>query len=108
MRIEIQSSSEGVGDHHYRHANAILELGPLLYHRSSQVGQVMEEMTVLLEDWPEHIRHREHDAYITNIGESAPLLPLPLQRGSMPTTWTGSHLASVRNELLLSFRCIFF
>jgi hypothetical protein len=63
----------------------------------------MEEVTVLLKDWPEDIRHRKHDAYIRNIGEGAPPFPLPLQRGSMPAARTGSHLAGVRNQLLLIF-----
>src|SRR5437667_12898727 len=108
MRVEIETSSEGMRYHHNRQANAILELCPLLYHRSSKLGQAMEEMAVLLKDWPEDIRHRKHDAYIRNVGEGAPPLPLPLQRGSMPATRTGSHLAGVRNEFLLSFRRIDF
>jgi hypothetical protein len=76
----------------------------LLYYRSSQLGQVMQEMAVLPKDWPEDIRHRKNDAYVRNIRESTPLLPLPLNRGSMPTTRTGSHLAGVGNEFLLSVR----
>src|SRR5690242_10424409 len=101
MRIEIQFSSEGVGNHHYRHPNTIFELDPLLYDRSSQRRQAAQEMTVLLKNWPEDIRHRKHDAYIRNIRKGAPPFPLPLQCRSMATTRTGSHLAGVRNQLLL-------
>src|SRR5438105_8254293 len=77
MSVEIQTSSEGVWYHHNRQANAILELCPLANHRSSKLRQAMQEMAVLPKDWPEEIRHRKHDAYIRNIGESAPPVPLP-------------------------------
>jgi hypothetical protein len=90
--------------HHNRHTNAILELCPLPYHRRTQRGQVMQKMAVLPKDWPEYIRHRKDDAYVRNIGEGTPLLPLPLNRGSMPTTRTGPRLAGVGNEFLLTFR----
>ena len=92
MSVEIQTSSEGVWYHHNRQANAILELCPLANHRSSKLRQAMQEMAVLPKDWPEEIRHRKHDAYIRNTGESAPPVPLP------------SYLAGVGNEFLLSFR----
>jgi hypothetical protein len=52
----------------------------------------MQKMSVLPKDWPEDIRHRKHDADIWNIGEGAPLFPLPLNRGTMPTAWTGLDL----------------
>ena len=108
MRIKIQMSSEGVWYHHNRHANAILKLCPLLYNRSSQRGQVMQKMAVLSKDWPEDIGHRQPDAYIRNIGESAPRFPLPLNRGPMPATRTRSRFARVVNEFLLGFRGIDF
>src|SRR5712692_8726082 len=101
MRIEIQTSAEGVRYHHNQHTNTISSLHPLLYHLGSECGQVVEVMTVLLKDWPEDIRHSKDDAYIRNIREGGPLLPLPQLRGSMPTTRTSSRLASVVNEFLL-------
>src|ERR1017187_9162834 len=61
-------------------------------------------MAVLPKDWPENIRHRKHDGCIRNIGQGAPLFSLPLNRRSMPTTWTGSRLAGVGNDLFFSFR----
>ena len=63
----------------------------------------MQEMAVLPEDWPEDIRHRQDDAYIRNIGEGTPLLPLPLNRASMSATRTGSRLTGVWDFFLFVF-----
>jgi hypothetical protein len=63
----------------------------------------MEEMPVLLKDWPENVGHRKHDACIADVWEGSFQLLLPELRGSVPTTRTGSRLAGVGNEFLFSF-----
>src|ERR1039457_3254185 len=74
MRIEIQTTAEGMLHHHNQHANTISGFHPLLYHRGSERRHIMEQMAVLLKDWPESIWHSEHDACIWDVGESGPLL----------------------------------
>src|SRR5271167_2404455 len=108
MRIEIQTAAEGVLHHHNQHANTISGFHPLLYHRGSECGQVIEEMPVPLKDWPENVWHRKHDACIRDVGEGGPLLPLPQLGGTMPTTRTSSRFTGVVNEFLLGFRGIDF
>jgi hypothetical protein len=53
MRIEIQAATEGVLHHHNQHANTVSGLHPLLYYRGSERGHIMEQMAVLLKDWPQ-------------------------------------------------------
>src|SRR5450631_840770 len=108
MRIEIQTATEGVLHHHNQHANTVSGLHPLLYHRGSERGHIMEQMAVLLKDWPQNIGHSKHDARIRDVGESGPLLPLPKLCGSMPTARTSSRFACVVNKFLLAFRGIDF
>src|ERR1039458_10758167 len=73
MRIEIQTTAEGMLHHHNQHPNTISGFHPLLYHRGSERRHIMEQMAVLLKDWPENIWHSEHDACIWDVGESGPL-----------------------------------
>src|ERR1022692_82574 len=100
MRIEIQTAAEGVLYYHNQHTHTISGFHPLLYHRGSECGQVMEQMAVLLKDWPENVRHRKHHACIGNVGERGPLLPLPQLGSTMTATGTGSRFTGVINEFL--------
>src|ERR1039457_1185712 len=52
MRIEIQTTAEGMLHHHNQHPNTISGFHPLLYHRGSERRHIMEQMAVLLKDWP--------------------------------------------------------
>ena len=74
------------------------------YHRGSERGQVIEEMPVLLKDWPENVWHCKDDAGVGDVGKRGPLLPLPQLGGPMPTTRTGSRFTGVVDEFLLGFR----
>src|SRR5450759_2456224 len=101
MRIKIQTSAKGVRYHHNQYANTILSFHPFFYHRSSESTHVVEEVAVLLKDWPENVWHRKDNACVWDVREGGPLFPLPQLRSSMPTARTSSRLAGVVNEFLL-------
>src|SRR5262249_38086012 len=80
------------------------ELRPLLDDCSSKARQIVQEVAVLLKNAPEHIRHGKYDSGKRNVGQGAPLLPLPLNCGAVSATRTWSGFAGVRNDPLLGFR----
>src|SRR5215813_10338228 len=61
-------------------------------------------MAVLSKDWPQHIRHGEHEPHVGNVGEVSRQFPLPEFRCAMSTTRAGSGLACVRHDLCLQIR----
>src|SRR5204863_7456606 len=101
-------SPEGVRHHNNKHTNTVLNLYPSFYGLSSDRRQLVKEAAIPLENWPENVGHRKVNAYIGNIGEISPQVPLPKQCLSVPTTRTSSRFASVITELLYSFCGIVF
>jgi len=47
---------------------------------SRECGQVAKELAVLTKDWLQHVRHREANAGIGNVGKGSPLVTLPTAR----------------------------
>ena len=88
--MEIQIAAEGVRHYYDEHANTKRNLHPMLYRCGSNSGQVMQEMTVLLKERPQNVRHCESDAFVADIREGNLLLSLPKFRSSMPATRTSS------------------
>ncbi len=71
---------------------------------TARIWQIVQEMAVLLEYSPQHIWHGKYDSSKRNVGQVAPLLPLPLNCGAVSATRTWSSFAGVRNDLLLGIR----
>ena len=96
-------AAERVCDYQNVKANTISGLHPFLYRCCPDCGQILNQVPVLSKDGPQNIRHRKTEAHVWDIGEGSPLLPLPQQRGSMPTTRTCPRFARVLNDFLLGF-----
>ena len=94
------SCTEGVGDDHDHQPAAVFLPRPLLQHLRAQDGQIVEEMSVPLEQRPEHIRHGEADVGVRNVGQLPPLVALPRSGGLMAAT---SRSASLNSAMTVSF-----
>ena len=68
MAVEVQVASKRVRDDHDHQPDAIFLLRPLLQDLRAQDGKAMEEMSVPLEQRPEHIRHGQADVGVGDIG----------------------------------------
>src|SRR5271165_5754247 len=101
--IEIQKSTEGLGHHDQKHANTVFVLHPALYSGGSDCGQIIQQMAILLKDWPENAGHRKVDAHIGDVWEYGFQFLLPQSRRSISTARTSSRLAGVINEQPLNF-----
>jgi len=89
MRIEIQTVGRRcVGS---RHVNTILELCPLLYHRSSKVGQVNLSRNI-----PSRMFHQRGSVHSRPTAATPVLLPRPTGAQIVPPD-LGSGTKSSRN-----------
>ena len=52
VAVEVEVAPEGVRDHHHHQSHAVGPAGPLLDDLGPQDRQVMEQLPVVLEDWP--------------------------------------------------------
>ena len=95
VTIEVEVAAEGMRDDHDHQPHAVFPAGPLLQHLRAEHRQVVQKMPVPPEDWPEHVRHREADMGIGDVGKFPPLVPLPECRGPISATGTGAGLACV-------------
>ena len=68
MAVEVQVASEGVWDHDEDQPDAVCLPRPLLQYLRAQDRQVVQEMSVLLEQRPEHIRHGQADVGVGDVG----------------------------------------
>ena len=93
VAIEVQVAPEGMRDHQDHQPHAVGPANPLLDDLGPQGRQVMEQLSVVLEDWPEHVRHREADVVVRDVGQLSPLLALPQCRGPVAATGAGARLA---------------
>ena len=93
VAIEVEVAAKGMRDDHHHQSHAVGPAGPLLDDLGPQDRQVMEQVAVVLEDWPEHVRHREGDMGVGDIGQLSPLLALPQCRGPVAATRAGAGLA---------------
>src|SRR5215467_13769829 len=64
VSVEFQVAAEGVRNNHDERLCSVLHADPLLKHASPEVRQIVEEVSVTLEDRPEFSRHREDDTGI--------------------------------------------
>jgi hypothetical protein len=58
----VETASEGVLDDDHAHTHPVLVPRPLLDDGGPKGGQVVLQMPMGLEDWPEDIWHGENDA----------------------------------------------
>jgi len=65
-------------------------IAPVLDRSGPECRQVMEKVPVPLEDRPEHVRHRQYNSGVRDVGERRPLFTLPQQCGSIAATRTRS------------------
>ena len=72
VAVEVEVATEGMQDHHHHQSHAVFPAGPLLDDLGPQDRQVMEQVAVVPEDWPEHVRHREGDMGVGDVGQLSP------------------------------------
>src|SRR5271155_1658160 len=87
---------------HDDHAQAYPVPGPrpLLDHGGAQRWQIMLEVSMGLEDWPEAIGHGKDDADEGHIRQRGPLLPLPESRAAITAAGAALRFAGVVEDLL--------
>lgn len=95
VTVEFQVSSERVLNDHDQHSRSVPHIDPLLDYSGTESGQVVKEVTVLLEDRPEFSRHGENDARVWNVWKNGLLFFQPLERSPIPATGTEPRLTSI-------------
>ncbi len=95
VTIEVQVATKRVWNHQDHQPHAVCPPGQTFDDLGPEGRQVMEQVAVVPEQGPEHIRHGEGDVGIGCVGEFPPLVALPERRRPVAATWTGAGLARV-------------
>jgi hypothetical protein len=100
MWVVVESRSEGVLHNDYVQAHTILCPRPLLDHGGAQRWQVMLEVAMGPEDWPECVGHGQDDSDEGHIRQSDPLFPLPESCATITTAGAALRFTGVVEDPL--------
>src|ERR1017187_10105701 len=96
----VETATKGVLHDDHAQAHPVPGPRPLLDHSGAQRWQIMLEVAMGVEDWPEDIGHGEDDADEGHIRQRGPLVPLPESRAAITAAGATLRFASVVGDLL--------
>jgi hypothetical protein len=91
--------AEGVRDNHDNQLCTTLPFRPLLKDFGTQYWKIVQQVSMLLEDRPQNIRHSEHHTHIRDVGKRVVHLLLPAFHCPLSANRTTPGFASVKNNL---------
>ena len=101
VRVEVQMTAKGMADDHDHGFRSAFRLDPVLNDVRAQHVQIIQQMPILPEGWPEHVRHGEYHSDIRHLRQCRGLLDLPDKRVSASAARAASRLAGVIDDFLL-------
>src|SRR5262249_49919688 len=100
--------TEGLLHNNHNQPRTIAGLCPLLHSLCAHHWNAVQDVMVLLEDCAEFLGQCEGNSNVRNVGKDGLQVCLPFFCCSLAATRTEPRLASVKNELGLSLRCVYF